>query len=741
MKWWFLAWQRTTAKPSPAAYHSLRPRPQFVMTLSSDPSPMPAPSSVQAAGVLPLRNVGICAHIDAGKTTLTERVLFQTGMERYVGRVDEGTSVMDWMSEERERGITITAAATRVSWKGVHINLVDTPGHVDFTVEVERSMRVLDGAVLVLDAAAGVEPQTETVWRQVRRHAVPAIGFINKCERPGADVLACAASVERRLGARALVIAYPIGGGDTQEPLQGIVDLVHRRAWGVVKPGSSGLEGQIELPAAVADEVDVLRAELVESLGDLDDGICELVAEGSEPTGDQIAAALRRLVLRQEVVPLLCGAALIGQGVALLLDGIAAYLPAPEDVATPKLFVADGGAEAPLGPLPEPLALVFKVHSTQTRRQRTDVTFVRVYAGEISAGTRLWNDRAGVTEEVQGVLRIHAADVEHIHSATAGDVVALSGLHATGTGDTLVPEGCKLRLEPPMLPAPVLGYLVEPVRDEERLTLRDALERLAREDPSLRLAEDSASGQWLLEGMGELHLEIALARMASEFGVKPARSSYRIAFREVVSASPTGCGEIERMVDGVLGRAIVEVKVEPANEGQIGRGLSVDFASGVAPGPSRARAIRAALLAEAQSGPVAGHPVRGVRILVTDVTFPSSGFSAPTGTGDDEIETALEQASVAALRDALKSAHRGGNVVVMEPTMAFVVETPDDASGGVIGDLNSRHAIMNEVISTGTDSRRVTGTAPLRTLLGYSTALRSLSRGRATFSMEPSGMT
>ncbi len=716
------------------------------MTISSDHPPPPlAPlgpdGGPDPTGMESLRNVGICAHIDAGKTTLTERILYQTGMERHIGRVDEGTSVMDWMSEERERGITITAAATRVSWKDVEINLVDTPGHVDFTVEVERSMRVLDGAVLVMDAAAGVEPQTETVWRQVKRQSVPAIGFVNKCERPGADVLACAASVEARLGAKALVIGYPIGGGDTEAPLVGVVDLVHRQAFGVVGPGAMGEEGRIPLPESVVDEVDVLRAELIEALGDLDDALCEVIAEGHEPSGDQIAAALRRLVIRQEVVPLLCGAALSGHGVALLLDGIAAYLPAPIDVPVPPRFVADGGADAPDGPPPEPLALVFKVHSTRTRGERRDVTFVRVYSGTIAAGTRLWNDRSGVTEEVLGVLRIHAADVEHIGVATAGDVVALSGLQATGTGDTLVPEGCKVRLEPPSLPAPVLGYLVEPVRDEERLVLRDALERLAREDPSLRLAEDAASGQWLLEGMGELHLEIALARMSSEFGVTPRSSSYRVALREMVTEPASGSGEIERMVDGVLGRTVVAVRIQPAEGGELGRGLTVSLAGGVDLESSAFRAIRGALMAEAQSGPLAGHPLRGVEIVVTSVELARAGQGGEADQEGDVLATASEQAAVAALREALKVAKGEGLVTVMEPTMTFVVETPDDVSGGVIGDLNSRHAAMDEVISTGTESRRVTGKAPLRALLGYSTALRSLSRGRATFSMQPAGMT
>ncbi|MEM1453315.1 MAG: GTP-binding protein [Planctomycetota bacterium] len=685
-----------------------------------------APPGAEPGPRASLRNVGICAHIDAGKTTLTERVLHLTGRERHVGRVDEGTSVMDWMSEERERGITITAAATRVQWRGCEINLVDTPGHVDFTVEVERCMRVLDGAIVVVDATKGVEPQTETVWRQVEARELPAIAFANKCERPGADVLACAESLRERLGVRPLVVSYPIGGGDTEEPLDGVVDLVARTAWRV---GAGGVQRERDLPEAIADEVDVLRAELVDALSELDETMFAIVCDGRTPTPEEIERSLAVLVRAREVVPLFCGAALLGHGVPRLLDGVATLLPSPAEAEPPKLFDAETGAIAHEA-LPEPLALAFKVHSKLRRGQRSDLTFVRLYAGKVEKGSRLWNGRTGVTEEIQSVLRIHASDVEHIGEAYGGDVVALGGLRTTGTGDTLTLEGGRLRLEPPRVPNPVLGVVVEPVRDEDRLALRDALEQLAREDPSLRTAEDPGTGQWVLEGMGELHLEIALARVGDEFGVTPRVGPPRVAFRESIRAAATGAGEVDRSYGDAWGNAVVEVRVEPLDDGaadvdvEIGPGARAD--GGGLDAPS-ARAVAAALRVEATSGPLEGHPLSGARIVVEVArTTVSRG-----------LEAAWVQAAVAALRDALRSAATASSVVLLEPRMAFVVESPVDVASGVIGDLNSRHATMEEILSTGTDGRRIVGTAPLRTLIGYSTDLRSLSKGRATFNMRP----
>ncbi len=682
-----------------------------------------------------LRNVGICAHIDAGKTTLTERVLHLTGREHYVGRVDEGTAVMDWMSEERERGITITAAATRVRWRDCEINLVDTPGHVDFTVEVERCMRVLDGAILVVDATKGVEPQTETVWRQIEARDLPAIAFANKCERPGSDVLACAESLRERLGVRPLVVTYPIGGGDTEEPLAGVVDLIRRQAWGVDRKGAPV---KIDVPASIADEVDVLRSELVDGLSDLDETMFDIVCDGRPPTPEEIDRSLAVLVRAREVVPLFCGAALRGHGVPLLLDGVISLLPSPSEIDPPRLFDAATGAVVHR-PLPEPLALAFKVHSKLRRGKRSDLTFVRIYSGTIAKGMRVWNDRTGTAEEIDSVLRIHASEVEHIGIAHAGDVVALGGLRTTGTGDTLALEGACVRLEPPRVPNPVLGVLVEPVRDEERLALRDALEQLAREDPSLRTAEDQATGQWVLEGRGELHLEIALARVAEEFGVTPRVGPPRVAFRETVRVEVQGASEVDRGFGEEWGNARVELRIEPLRDEAAP--LEVEIADGARLGglgaPS-ARAVSAALGAEATSGPLAGHPLTGARILVTAAQTAAQTTAQTTGEGG--VEAAWVQAAVAALRGALRAAATAGGVRILEPRMAFVVESPVDVSSGVIGDLNSRHAAMEEILSTGTDRRRIAGTAPLRTLVGYSTDLRSLSKGRATFSMSPAGL-
>jgi len=678
----------------------------------------------QSSRTASLRNVGICAHIDAGKTTLTERILHTTGVERHVGRVDEGTAVMDWMAEERERGITITAAATRVPWAGAEINLVDTPGHVDFTVEVERCMRVLDGAVVVLDATKGVEPQTETVWRQVDRRSLPAIAFANKCERAGADVLACAEAIGERLGRRSVVVAYPIGGGDSDAPLTGVVDLVHMRAHGL---DTAGQRVTTDVPASVAEEAGVLRAELVDALGDLDETLFEIICEGRTPTGDEVERALRTQVRARALVPLFSGAALIGHGVALLLDGVASLLPAPHEAPRPELFDVETG-ERYTGPTPELLALTFKVHSKVRRGERSDLTFVRLYAGEVGPGSRLWNGRTGRMEEVAAVLRIHSSEVEHLDGASAGDVVALSGLKGTGTGDTLTVEGASARLEPPRVPTPVLGFVLEPRTDEDRQTLGEALDQLGREDPSLAVGDDSATGQWLLQGMGELHLEIALARLRDEFGVEPRVGPPQVAILESVRAPAQGIGAVDRAYGDDWGAAEVGLALEPTDDASAPCRVRFDGSAAALP-KGLQDAIEEGLLAEALSGPRAGHPVVGAVLVATSAS----------GSRGDAPEAAWVQAAIAGLREALRAASAAGGVRLMEPWMRFVVDTPVDVSGGVIGDLNSRHATMDEIVSTGRVGRRVTGSAPLRSLIGYSTELRSLSKGRATFSLRPRG--
>ncbi len=678
-----------------------------------------------------LRNVGICAHIDAGKTTLTERVLHLCGREPRVGRVDEGTSVMDWMAEERERGITITAAAARVRWAECEINLVDTPGHVDFTVEVERCMRVLDGAIVVVDATRGVEPQTETVWRQVERRGLPALAFVNKCERPGADVLACAASIGEKLGVRPLVVAYPIGGGDEDVPLSGVVDLVRGVAQRV-EPG--GQRVQVPIPEAIEDEVGVLRAELVDALADLDDEVFGVVCAGGEPTVGQLTAALRAATRERRVVPLFCGAALRGHGVPLLLDGIANLLPSPQDRPAPELFDARSGKVLP--PLPsevagvdDPLLLVFKVHSQQRRGERLDLAVARIYRGAVRPGMKLWNGRSGRLEEVGAVLRIHADAVDELEYAGPGDVVALRGLVSTGCGDTLASEGALHRLEPPRTPNAVVAVLLEPSRDEEREALGAALQRLVREDPSLRAQEDPGTGQWGLEGMGELHLEVALARLKAEFQIEPRVGAPQVAQLESVRGTHSGSGEVDRSLGGERVDAVVGLRLEPVETRAAPVEVGAEGPGGHASGEVLA-AVTSALVAEAATaGPLAGHPLCGVRIVIVQANSST----------EHAVEAAWGQAAVAALRAALRSAAAAGGVEPLEPWMSFVVDAPADVAGGVIGDLNSRHAVMEEVQSTGTMGRQIAGIAPLRELIGYSTSLRSLSKGRATFSLRPAG--
>ncbi len=678
-----------------------------------------------------LRNVGICAHIDAGKTTLTERILHLCGREPRVGRVDEGTSVMDWMAEERERGITITAAATRVRWAGCEINLVDTPGHVDFTVEVERCMRVLDGAIVVVDATRGVEPQTETVWRQVERRGLPALAFVNKCERPGADVLACAASIGEKLGVRPLVVAYPIGGGDEEVPLSGVVDLIGGAAHRVEPDGR---RVEVPIPEGLADEVGVLRAELVDALADLDDGVLEAVCGGVEPTEEQLTAALRTATRERRVVPLFCGAALRGHGVPLLLDGVAQLLPSPQDRPAPELFDARTGSMLPSSSAAgaaadDPLLLVFKVHSRRRRGARLDLAVARVYRGVVRPGMKLWNGRSGQLEDVEAVLRIHADAVDELGQAGAGDVVALRGLLATGCGDTLASEGASFRLEPPRTPNAVVAVLLEPSRDDEREALGVALQQLVREDPSLRAQEDPGTGQWGLEGMGELHLEVALARLRAEFQIEPRVGAPQVARLESVRVASSGSGEVDRSLGEGRADAVVGLRLEPIGDGAGSVEVSAEGA-GLDASPEAFAAVRSALLAEAATaGPLAGHPLSGVRMVVEQAR----------STTDHLVAAAWGQAAVAALRAALRGAAAAGGVTSLEPWMSFVVDAPAEVAGGVIGDLNSRHAVMEEVQSTGTVGRRIAGIAPLRELLGYSTSLRSLSKGRATFSLRPVG--
>jgi len=663
-----------------------------------------------------LRNFGVAAHIDAGKTTVSERMLFHTGVERRVGAVDEGTAVLDWMAEERERGITITSAATRIPWRGHELNLIDTPGHVDFTVEVERCMRVLDGAVLVLDAVVGVQAQSETVWRQMDRHGVPSIAFVNKCDKAGADFLSAAETLATRLGARGVPIQTPVIG---PEGIECLVDLVERKAWAFPSAEQGRDLVEVPVPEAMEDEMDVLRADLLEILSEEDEEILALLLEDAEPEPEQIRASLRRAVLSRRIVPVLCGAALRDVGVRPLLDAVVDYLPSPLDrppVVGERL--KDGGS-LELAPDPDgpPCALAFKLHTGP----HGDLTFARLYSGTFAKGTTVYNPRTKKRERIARVLRIHADDKQSLEAGQAGDIVGFTGLKQTGTGDTLCSEGQALVLEGLEFPEPVIQRVIEPESGGDREKLRSALEWLCHEDPTFRAREEE-SGQWTVGGMGELHLEVIEHRLATEFRLQLRVGQPRVAYRERVVGDGQGQAEVERSIGGKDAYAQVAVSVAPAPEGAAGE--AVRFGPDCQLGEAERAAVAAALEQEAQVGPRFGYPLSGAAISVGE-TRTKEGR---------ESEAAYVQAAVAALRQAMPAE----GVELEEPLMAFEIQTPAEYSSGIIADLNSRRAELSDV-GAEEDLRTVRGTVPLAAMFGYSTAVRSLSQGRASFSMSPRG--
>jgi elongation factor G len=669
-----------------------------------------------------LRNIGIAAHIDAGKTTVSERLLFYSGVEHAIGEVDDGTATMDWMPEERERGITITAAATTLPWREHTLNLIDTPGHVDFTIEVERSLRVLDGAILVIDAVAGVQAQSEAVWRQMRRHRVPGIVFVNKCDRAGADFMAAVESVKRRLGAPAIPIQYPLHDGPA---LIGVCDVVARRALDFAstqrEPGDPPRE--IPAPSTVADEIAVLRSELVDALADGEDALIEAVLEGRDVEPAAILAALRKRTLAGTLVPVLCGAALRNVGIQPLLDAVVDLLPSPRDVAAVSGVDPRTGERAsrPADPEAPVAALAFKLQA----EAHGDLTYLRVYSGRIAAGETLLNPRTKKHERIGRLLRMHANARTAIESAGPGEIVAVTGLKTTVTGDTLCAHAAPIVLEPVHPPAPVISMVVEPRSTLDRDKMRAALQRLAREDPTFHQREDEATGQWVIAGMGELHLEVALHRLKSEFKVDASMGPPRVAYREALragSGSVRGAGRVERQIAGKEVFGAVELELAPLGDGAAS--IEIGWAAGCAVPEAFRAAVADSLALSAQVGPRFGFPLVGARIELT------RGESRPRL--DSEI--AFVQASALALREATQ----GAAIDVLEPVMAFEVETPAEFGSGVIADLNARRAEIEAVEGHGA-TKVIRGKVPLSAMFGYSTAVRSLSQGRASFSMRPAG--
>jgi len=662
------------------------------------------------------RNIGIMAHIDAGKTTLTERILYYTGKTYKLGEVHEGAAVMDWMEQEQERGITITSAATTARWHDHWINIIDTPGHVDFTVEVERSLRVLDGAVAVFDAVAGVEPQSETVWRQADRYHVPRISFINKMDRIGADFYASVASIRSRLEANPVAIQIPIGAeGD----FTGVIDLIEERAH--VWLGDDGKRWDTtEIPDEMAELAHEWRGKMIEACADVDDSLLEKYLEDVKIKPSEIHTAIRKGTLEGTFTPVLCGSAFRNKGVQLLLDAILAYLPSPMDLPPIEGFKPGHHDEAILRHADdsEPfVALAFKIMSDPHVGK---LTYFRVYSGSAPKGGQVVNSSTGRKERLGRLLRMHANHREDLEAVHTGDIVAAVGLKATTTGDTLFDAEAPIQLEAMSFPAPVISVAIEPKTKIDQDKLGDALHRLAEEDPTFLIRSDEETGQTIISGMGELHLDVLVDRLVREFKVGANVGRPQVAYRETIKGGVEKVqGRYVRQSGGRGQYGHVVINLEPT-----GPGGGYEFVDKIRGGrvpseyiPSVDAGIEEAL----GQGILAGYPLVDVRATLVDGSYHDV----------DSSEMAFRIAGSLALQEAAKRA----GIKLLEPVMAVEVVTPEDYMGDVIGDLSSRRGKIEEMTQRG-NARVVKAQVPLAEMFGYATDLRSRSQGRATFTMQ-----
>ncbi|MFO1522180.1 MAG: elongation factor G [Kiritimatiellia bacterium] len=663
-----------------------------------------------------IRNIGIIAHIDAGKTTTTERILFYTGRVHRMGEVHEGTTVMDWMEQERERGITITSAATTCRWHDHQINIIDTPGHVDFTVEVERSLRVLDGAVGVFCGVAGVQPQSETVWRQARKYHVPCLAFINKIDRKGSRFTWVVDNIREKLGVAAWPVQLPVG---EEGSFHGVVDLLtlQMHHWDDGDQGEHVHTGPV--PASHRAEAEAARAALLEAIAEKDDDFCAVYLERPDVDAGTVCAAIRRLTLAGRFAPVLCGSSLKNKGIQPLLDAVVAYLPSPLDVPPilghhPKTGAGESREADDFQSLS---SLVFKI-STDPFVGR--IGYVRVYSGRLKKGMSVFNPRTGAREKVARLLRLHANSREDVETLFSGEIGGITGFKSITTGDTLCAENAQIALERIEFPEPVISMSVEPRSSSDKDALKSALQTMADEDPTFRVSANADTGQTLISGMGELHLEIILDRMLREHKVQANAGKPMVAYRETVTAATTASHRFEREIAGKMQMAGVTLSLSPA-----GRGRGSEIAIKI-PRNQLPDAFHEAILSgvrDALTGGVLGNfPVVDVRVAVTAVDV-------------DPVlstETAFRTAALLATRDALKLAASR----VIEPIMEVAVTSPDEHMGDVLSDLNSRRGRVRELASDPA-GQLITAEVPLSELFGYSTALRSLSRGRAAYTMEP----
>ncbi|MEU1028022.1 elongation factor G [Streptomyces mirabilis] len=677
-----------------------------------------------------VRNIGIMAHIDAGKTTTTERILFYTGVSYKIGEVHDGAATMDWMEQEQERGITITSAATTCHWPleddDYTINIIDTPGHVDFTVEVERSLRVLDGAVTVFDGVAGVEPQSETVWRQADRYGVPRICFVNKLDRTGAEFHRCVDMIKDRLGAVPIIMQLPIGA---EMDFKGVVDLVRMKAlvWSA-EAAKGEMYDVVDIPATHAEAAELYRGQLVETVAEHDDEIMELFLEGQEPTEEQLYAAIRRVTIASgksdgvTVTPVFCGTAFKNKGVQPLLDAVVRYLPTPLDVeAIEGHDVKDPEVVIKRKPsVDEPLsALAFKIMSDPHLGK---LTFVRVYSGRLETGTAVLNSVKGKKERIGKIYRMHANKREEIEAVGAGDIVAVMGLKQTTTGETLCDEKKPVILESMDFPAPVIQVAIEPKSKGDQEKLGVAIQRLAEEDPSFHVHSDEETGQTILGGMGELHLEVLVDRMKREFRVEANVGKPQVAYRETIRKTVERHDYTHKKQTGGTGQfAKVQIAIEPITETD---GPAYEFVNKVTGGripreyiPSVDAGAQEAM----QFGILAGYEMTGVRVILLDG-------------GYHEVDSS-ELAFKIAGSQAFKEAARKASPVLLEPMMAVEVTTPEESMGDVIGDLNSRRGQI-QAMEERSGARVVKGLVPLSEMFGYVGDLRSKTSGRASYSMQ-----
>ncbi len=659
-----------------------------------------------------VRNIGIAAHIDAGKTTCTERILFYSGVVHKMGEVHDGAAVTDWMAQERERGITITAAAISTTWDDHRINIIDTPGHVDFTIEVERSMRVLDGVIAVFCAVGGVQPQSETVWRQADRYSVPRMVFVNKMDRTGADFLKVHGQIKDRLKANAVPIQLPIGA---ENDLKGIIDLVENKAYIYKDDLGKDIE-QTEVPSDMVDLVTDWRSQLMESIAETDEDLLEAFLENGQLTIEELKSGIREGVLKHGLVPMLCGSAFKNKGVQLLLDAVVNYLPAPVDVPPIQGLLPNGKEAVRPSDDGAPFsALAFKVMADPYGK----LTFVRMYSGVLEKGSYVLNSTKDAKERISRLIVLKADDREEVDELRAGDLGAVLGLKNTTTGDTLCASDEAIVLETLYIPEPVISVAVEPKTKGDMEKLGKALTSLAEEDPTFRVSTDQETNQTVIAGMGELHLEILVDRMLREFKVEANIGAPQVSYRETIRASSSGEGKFARQTGGKGQYGHVVIEVEP---GEPGTGF--EFVNKIVGGAVPKEYIKPAesgMKETCESGVIAGYPLIDVKVTLVDGSYHDV----------DSSEMAFKIAGSMAFKDGIKKC----NPVLLEPMMKVEVEVPEDFLGSIIGDLSSRRGqVEGQSIDDG--QSKVQAKVPLAEMFGYATQLRSMTQGRGIFSME-----